>query len=90
MLVGSEVAGIAALVFELIQFVLVNSGMQISLSIDEIDEKLETTLLHVLGKGKNEMLSFILKRLFILNMMENILMHFILINAFYFNEKDGS
>ena len=58
MLVGAEVAGITALVFEFIQFVLVKSGVQIFPNSYEADEKVEEPLVHVVGKGKNEKLSF--------------------------------
>lgn len=84
LLVGAEVAGITALVFEFIQFVLVKSGVQIFPNTDNPIEKIDTFLVHVVGKGKNEALSFHPNAFIYAQSDGNY------IKAFYFNEEDGS
>jgi len=85
LLVGAEVAGITALIFEFIQFVLIKSGMPIA---DEKTEQpssnVQSLSLTVQGKGKQEQLKLTLDTFVYAQSDGNY------IKLFYFNENDGS
>ncbi|MDA3911241.1 MAG: LytTR family DNA-binding domain-containing protein [Bacteroidales bacterium] len=83
LLVGAEVAGITALTFEFIQFVLIKSGMYIFPQEFIPIAKPKENLVTVRGKGKKDQLSFH-HEAFVYAQSEGNYM-----KIFYFSEKGG-
>ncbi len=83
LLVGAEVAGVTAVVFEFLQFVMIKSGLQI-VSAETDTLVTEGKTICVVGNGKNEQLVFYPETFVYAQSDGNY------VKAFYFNPEDGT